>query len=122
MSNRIKKIKLTDGNIYSIFDEGALRLNENGVVLTGSTPVDTIILQNHLAIDMIDGVALSELNPDVMFIVKETDSEGNEHNIVKKASLSRAREILGIVDYRFAQSSGTLYLEAYDSKTGLPVV
>lgn len=36
----IKTIKLSDGSVYSIFDNGALRLNEQGYLITGNSVVD----------------------------------------------------------------------------------
>ena len=39
----IKTIKLSDGSVYSIFDNGALRLNEQGYLITGNSVVDQSI-------------------------------------------------------------------------------
>lgn len=42
----IKKIKLSDGSVYSIFDEGALRLDpESNKLLTGNQVVDNVLLK-----------------------------------------------------------------------------
>ena len=48
----IKKIKLSDGSVYSIFDEGALRLNNEGKLVTGNIVVDEIIVKNDLYINI----------------------------------------------------------------------
>ena len=46
----IKRIKLSDGSVYSIFDEGALRLNNEGKLVTGNIVVDQIIVNTDLYI------------------------------------------------------------------------
>lgn len=62
----IKKIKLSDGNIYSIFDNGALRLNENHILITGNEIVDEVILQGHLYITEIDDVPVEDSIDNVL--------------------------------------------------------
>lgn len=57
----VKKIQLSNGQIYSIFDEGALRLDPSGKLITGNGIVDKIILQNaELYITAIDDVPIEE--------------------------------------------------------------
>ena len=51
---RIKKIKLNDGSVYAIFDEGSLRLNDNNVLITGNDTVDNVIINGSLQITEID--------------------------------------------------------------------
>lgn len=70
--NRIKKIKLSNGSVYSIFDEGALRLNSDKVICTGNTVVDEAILQGHLSITEIDDIPLENITEDILV----TDSNG----------------------------------------------
>ena len=48
MDKIIKKVKLSDGSVYSFFDNGALRLNENNVLITGNDVVDQVIIQKKL--------------------------------------------------------------------------
>lgn len=57
---QIKKIKLSDGSIYSIFDDGALRLNENNQLITGNTLIDEVIIKGHLEIVEIDDIPLDQ--------------------------------------------------------------
>ena len=63
---RIKKIKLSDGSIYSIFDEGSLRLNANNVLVTGNDIVDTVILNGNLSITEIDDIPVSDSIDNVL--------------------------------------------------------
>ena len=55
---RIKKIKLNDGSVYAIFDEGSLRLNDNNVLITGNNIVDNMIIKGSLQITEIDDKSL----------------------------------------------------------------
>ena len=50
----IKKIKLSDGSVYSIFDEGALRLNDEGKLITGNGTVDSLILNGLYIVEIND--------------------------------------------------------------------
>lgn len=77
---RIRKIKLSDGSVYSIFDEGALRLNADKVLCTGNAVVDEVILQGHfsterLSITEIDDVSIKDLTEDILV----TDKDGGVH-------------------------------------------
>lgn len=57
---KITKVKLSDGSVYSFFDSGALRLNENNILITGNQTVDEIIISKGLAISEIDDVPVTE--------------------------------------------------------------
>lgn len=59
-NKKIKKIKLSDGSIYSIFDEGALRLNENKILVTGNSVVDQIIIRKGLSISEVDDIPIEQ--------------------------------------------------------------
>ena len=66
MENRIRKVKLSDGQIYSFFDAGALRLDdENHLIVddpkfpTGSPLIDKIILDGHLYITEVDDITVN---------------------------------------------------------------
>lgn len=62
----IKKIKLSDGSIYSIFDEGALRLNENNILITGNSVVDEVIINGGLSILEIDDIPIEQAIDNVL--------------------------------------------------------
>lgn len=57
---RIKKIKLNDGSVYAIFDEGSLRLNDNNVLITGNDTVDNVIINGSLQITEIDDIPVNK--------------------------------------------------------------
>ena len=63
---QIKKIKLSDGSIYSIFDNGALRLNENNQLITGNRLIDEIIINGHLEVIEIDDIPLNQSIDNVL--------------------------------------------------------
>lgn len=62
---RIKKIKLSDGSIYSIFDEGALRLVDK-VIYSGNAVVDEAILNGKLFIKEIDDIPLENCQEKIL--------------------------------------------------------
>ena len=63
---QIKKIKLSDGSIYSIFDNGALRLNENNQLITGNRLIDEILINGHLEVIEIDDIPLNQSIDNVL--------------------------------------------------------
>lgn len=67
----IKKIKLSDGSVYSIFDEGALRLNNEGKLVTGNIVVDEIIVKNDLYITEVDDLPVEQAIDNVVTMVQE---------------------------------------------------
>lgn len=67
----IKRIKLSDGSVYSIFDEGALRLNDEGKLVTGNIVVDQIIVNTDLYIIAVDDVPVEQEINNVVTMVQE---------------------------------------------------
>lgn len=72
MDKIIKKVKLSDGSVYSFFDNGALRLNENNILITGSKVVDRVIIQKNLTIIEIDDVPIEQAIDNVLVQDKTT--------------------------------------------------
>ena len=72
MDKIIKKVKLSDGSIYSFFDNGALRLNENNILITGNDVVDQVIIQKNLTIIEIDDVPVEQAIDNVLVQDKTT--------------------------------------------------
>lgn len=56
----IKKIKLSDGTVYNIVDAGALKVDEQGRILTPNATLNQIIISKHLEIVEIDGVPIEQ--------------------------------------------------------------
>jgi hypothetical protein len=67
----IKKIKLSDGSVYSIFDEGALRLNNEGKLVTGNIIVDEIVINSNLYIIEVDDLPVEQAIDNVVTMVQE---------------------------------------------------
>ena len=67
----IKMIKLSDGSVYSIFDAGAIRLNDAGKLVTGNKIVDKIILEGSLYITEIDNVPVDDTIDNVVTMVRD---------------------------------------------------
>ena len=81
----IKRIKLSNGSVYSIFDEGALRLNEAGKLVTGNTVVDELILEGNLYITEVDNVPVDESIDNVVTMVRDE----NGYYSLKRRSILR---------------------------------
>ena len=107
ISGNIKKIKLSNGNIYSIFDQGALRLDPTSkVILTGVDPVDEAILQGHLSITEIDDIPLVDF--DYKVLVQDSNGE------IKKRELRQVLAELGFVT-GWKEENGILSLTYYQA-------
>ena len=87
----IKRIKLSNGSVYSIFDEGALRLNEAGKLITGNTIVDQVILEGNLYISEVDDVPVDEAIDNVVTMVRDE----NGYYTLKKRSTEKLLEDIG---------------------------
>lgn len=92
MAGKIRKIKLSNGAIYSIFDEGAIRLNEDKILVTGNGIVDRAILDGHLTIMEIDDVPVSE---DITNVLVQDDVTKE----IKKRSTDKLLEDIGGISY-----------------------
>ena len=98
----IKKIKLSDGSIYSIFDEGALRLDPvSNKLLTGNQVVDNVIIEGNLSILEIDDVPLDAAIDNVLVQDATTGQ-------IKKRSTDKLLEDIGGISYSIDNTSGTL--------------
>lgn len=98
----IKKIKLSDGSVYSIFDEGALRLDpESNKLLTGNQVVDNVIIEGSLSILEVDDVPLDAAIDNVLVQDATTGQ-------IKKRSTDKLLEDIGGISYSIDNTSGTL--------------
>lgn len=98
----IKKIKLSDGSVYSIFDEGALRLDQNtNKLITGNTVVDKILLDGDLFISEIDDVPVEQ---DINNVLVQDSVTGQ----IKKRSTDKLLEDIGGISYKIDNDTGTL--------------
>lgn len=101
---KIKKIKLSNGSVYSIFDEGSLHLNENNVLVTGNTIVDEAILQGHFYITEIDDIPVTQSIDNVLV----QDSTTGE---IKKRTTDKLLEDIGGISYSMNDTNGILSLQ-----------
>lgn len=100
---RIKKIKLSNGSVYSIFDEGSLHLNENNVLITGNSIVDEAILDGHLYITEIDDIPVNQ-SIDNVLVQDPTTGE------IKKRTTNKLLEDIGGISYSMNDTNGVLSL------------
>lgn len=103
-TNYIKKIKLSNGAIYSIFDNSAIRLNSDNILVTGNTVVDEAILQGHLFITEIDDVPVEDAISNVL--VQDTET-----GAIMKRSTNKLLEDIGGISYSMDDPNGVLSLK-----------
>lgn len=86
----IKKITLSNGSTYAIFDQGALRLDPTtNKIITGVGVVDEAILDGHLSITEIDDVPLA----DVQYPVLVQGANGE----IKQQDIRQVLKNLGLI-------------------------
>lgn len=100
----IRKIKLVNGDVYSIFDEGAIRLNSQNILVTGNEVVDEAILNGHLYIVEIDDVPVTDNIDNVL----TQDSLTGE---IKKRTTDKLLEDIGGASYNMDGTNGILSLK-----------
>lgn len=100
-NGNLKRVKLSDGSVYSIFDEGALRLNADGKLITGNSVVDKMILDGTLYVLEIEEVAAATPISNVL-IQDATTGE------IKKRSTDQLLEDIGGISYSMDSATGTL--------------
>ena len=110
IKGNIKKIQLSNGDVYAIFDEGSLHLSDPTsegriLLLSGNPVVDDIILQGGLEIDLVNDVPITESNPEVVFRDPTTGQ-------ILKLDLQGAKQRLGILHYSLEQTNGVLRLDS----------
>lgn len=106
----IKKIQLTDGSVYYIYDSGAARstdldnyLPKNGGTITGNLSVDQKIIANNLAILTIEEIAEAYEIDNVLTQASNGD--------IKKRDTDYLLKDIGGCSYSMDDSSGILSLK-----------
>ena len=101
-AGKIRRIELIDGSVYTIFDEGAIRQNAQGVLVTGNAIVDEAILDGKLYIKSIDYINVAVDN------VLTQDSSTGE---IKKRDANYLLEDIGGASYNMDDPNGVLSLK-----------
>ena len=102
----IKKITLSNGSTYAIFDQGALRLDSDGkTIITGNGAVDRIIVSGNLHITKIDEIPLADTKYQVLVQGANGEIQYEDIRIV----LSN----LGQLVSGWEETNGTLGLKYY---------
>ena len=93
-------IKLSNGVTYSIYDEGALRLDSNHNLITGNTVVDDIIIKQGFRITHIDDVALADVQTKVLVAqqIGTDDTTGKAiYGYIKQQDIRQVLKNLGLI-------------------------
>ena len=88
MSDKVKRIKLSDGTVCTIFDTGALRLNSDGILVTDNEIVNKMIINRGLRITTIDDVPVEQVINNVL--VQDTTT-----NEIKKRTTNQLLSDIG---------------------------
>ena len=103
MANKIRKIKLSNGQIYGIFDEGAIRLDDQGRLVTGNTVVDELVLKG-LSVTEIDDVPVTEAITNVL-------TQNTITGEIKKRDTDLLLKDIGGASYNMDDTNGVLSLK-----------
>ena len=105
----IKKVQLSNGEVYHIYDAGAARITDlegymplDGGEITGNLQVDQEIITNNLSILALEYV---EEEHEITNVLVEEDGE------IKKRSTDLLLKDIGGTSYSVDQSEGTLILK-----------
>ncbi len=86
---KIRKIKLSDGLTYTVYDANACRVDSTGRLLTGDDVIDEIIITKHLSIVQIDDM---EVPTDNVLVAVEVGTGQNARYEIKKRDTSSLYE------------------------------
>lgn len=106
----IRTIRLSDGQVYSVFDPLALRLDANGNLITGNAVVDNVILNGHLKITEIDSVPVNTSIDNVLVAYNVGTSQDPVYEI-KKRDTDQLLEDIGGYSCAVNTSTNTLSLQ-----------
>jgi len=101
VQGKIKKVKLSNGAIYSIFDQDALRLDpDTNIIITGVDPVDEAILDGHLSITEINDVPLAQVQFPVLVqtpVIRDEHGNYVSGGDIKKQDIRQVLKNLGLI-------------------------
>ena len=99
----IKKIKLSNDQIYSIFDNGALRIDDaTHKLITGNSIVDQVLLDGDLYIAEVDDIPVDPTN---VLVWEEATGQ------IYKRSTNLLLEDIGGISYGMDEDTGILSLK-----------
>ena len=66
---KISKVKLSNGQVYSFFDNDALHLHEGDTLVVGNAVIDNLIINEHLSILEINDMSIEEFLDEHSYVV-----------------------------------------------------
>ena len=101
---KITKVKLSNDAVYTFFDKGAIRLNSDGVLVTGNGVVDNIILNGHLTITQIDDIPVNDykyilVSNDIGNIMRRPRKTFLQQDLQASATVDDGKLEIAIHDY-----------------------
>ena len=89
---KISKVKLSNGKIYSFFDNDAIHYDEQGRLLVDNAVIDNLIINGSLSIEEINEMSVEEFLEENSYILAYNDYS---KEIKKKAANTLLRDIGG---------------------------
>ena len=105
--HKIKKITLSDGSVFSIFDEGSLHLDAQNRIMTGNAVVDSAISTKGLMIRSIDDVPLADVQGTIL--VRDSTT-----GLIKQQDIRQVLKNLGLITGWEVDLNNTLSLTKFD--------
>jgi len=107
-ARKVVKLRLNDGNVYSIFDTDAMRINDQGKLITGNLIIDNILINQNKFIIEIDDMPVEQA-ADFYLVQEEGES------VIKRKRRTDVLKDIGGASYEMDGTTGVLRLY-----TGLP--
>ena len=102
-NEKITKLKLSDGNIYSFFDTNAIHYDKTqGKILVGNEFIDNVLIQNNLFILEIDDMPVE----DITHYVTQDETTGE----IGRLDKNKVLEYIGGCSYKM-EENGVLSLK-----------
>ena len=106
----IRTIRLSDGQVYAVYDPLALHIDANGNILTDHPAIDAIILNGHLKITEIDDVPVSSSIDNVLVAYNVGTAAAPVYE-VRKRDTDQLLEDIGGYSCAVDTSTNTLSLQ-----------
>lgn len=94
---KITKIELSDGSIYSFFDKDAMHYDEqSGKILVGDAFIDNVLIQNNLFIMKLDDVPIDKVIDNLLTQDKLTGK-------IRRRDINKVLEDIGGCSYQIKE-------------------
>lgn len=100
-ARKVVKLKLNDGQVYAIFDTGAIHVDDSGQISTGDQIIDNILINENKFIIEIDDMPVGQYTD--YYLVQKTGD-----NTIKRKRRTEVLEDIGGASFNMDETTGTL--------------